>query len=175
MLNDWSACQTKSAWSQLLFAHSDVRELYWQYPQLVLRVPCFMQSLRHTYITVMTRQHQTTLMLLHATDTLLGQNTVQVLLSLVLMVACCNCLVCAESAFLPSTMHTQSTTSRRTGRGDACVSLGCVAALRICNERWKEGTLHDASDSSVWKVTNASACKSKLPCKTAPADHWTSP
>lgn len=89
----------------------------------------------HTYITDKTRQHHSKLVLWHAQDTLLGLNTIHALLLLVLMIACDSRLARAESAFLPSTTHTQSTTSRRTGRGDACVSLGCVAALKICNGR----------------------------------------
>ena len=106
----------------------------------------------------MARLHHTKLVLWHAQNMLLGQNTVYALLLLVLMIACDSCLARADSAFLPSIMHTQSTTSRRTGRGDACVSLGCVGALKICNERWKEGSSSDASDISVQCNAGSDKC-----------------
>lgn len=79
---------------------------------------------------------------------------------------------CADSASLPSIMHIQSTASRRTGRGDACVSLGCAVALRTCSERWKEGT--PAANRNAQCRTSAESVQcmvwsSSVPCNAAPA------
>lgn len=80
----------------------------------------------------------------HAHKTLLcSQSTVTVsLVSFILfsVTDCCHHLGCADFASLPSIMHTQSTASRRIGRGDACASLGCADVLKTCSERLKEGT-----------------------------------
>ena len=62
-------------------------------------------------------------------------------------------LDCADSASLLSIMPIQSTASRRTGRGGACVSLGCADVLKTCSKRWKEGT------SAARKVSAPRQCR----------------